>query len=113
MRQCRLVVVVVVVVFTALRYASTIYVVVMCPSVRPSVRYTPVGLLVSKRLDGSTLFSARKLPSTYPTLRFNEIRVTPKVRVLNRIELSKTEDFENFASAYLTARTNPQSRTMI
>ena len=89
MRQCRLVVVVVVVVvvFTVRRYASTIYV-VMCPSVRPSVRYTPVGLLVSKRLDGSTLFSARKLPSTYPTLRFIEIRVTPKVRVLNRIELS-------------------------
>jgi len=86
MRQCRLVVVVVVVVFTALRYASTIYAVVMCPSVRPSARHTPV--LVSKRLDGSTLFSARKLPSTYHTLRFNEIRVTPKVRVLNRIELS-------------------------
>jgi len=33
---------VVAIVFTARRYASAILAVIVCPSVRPSVRYTPV-----------------------------------------------------------------------
>ena len=35
--------------------------------------------IVSKRLDGSRWFLARRLPSTYPTQCFMEILVTPKI----------------------------------
>ena len=38
--------------------------------------------IVSQRLDESSWFVARRLPSTYPTPCYKEVRVSPKVRVL-------------------------------
>jgi len=40
-----------------------------------------VGVL-SKLMDGSSWFLARRLPSTYPTQSCDEIRLSPKTRVL-------------------------------
>ena len=78
---------------TARRYASAMYAVVMCPSVcpsvRPSVRPSQAGIL-SKRLDESSWYFARRLPSTDPTLCCKEIWVSPKLEVL-------PPDSENFA----------------
>jgi len=65
----------------------------VCPSVRPSVG------IVSKRLDEPSLFLARRLPSTYPTPCYEEIRVPLKIRVLSCGTLSQTLDLENFATA--------------
>jgi len=44
---------------------------------------------------------ARRLLSTCPTLFFEEIQVSPKIRVSL---LSQTPDLENFASAYLSSK---------
>jgi len=41
------------------------------------------------------LFLARELPSTHPTLCSEEIRVSPKTRVLPSGTLSQTLDFKN------------------
>jgi len=65
--------------------------------VRPSVRPSQAGI-VSKRLDESSWFLAWRLPSTYPTLRYKEIWVSPKIRVLPSGTLSQTSDLENFAT---------------
>ena len=51
----------------------------VCLSVCPFVRQTVV---VSKRLDKSSWFLARRLPSAIPTLRYKEIGVSPKIKVL-------------------------------
>jgi len=66
----------------------------VCPSVRPS----QAGI-VSKRLAESSWVSARRLPSTYPTLSCKEIRVSPKIMVLPSGSLSQTLDVDNFATA--------------
>jgi len=67
--------------FTAPRNASAVYFVVVCPSVRPSVRPSQSGF-VSKPLDESSWVLALKLPSTYPILCYMEIWISPKIRVL-------------------------------
>jgi len=46
--------------------------------VRLSVRVSQAGI-VSKRMDESSWFLARKLPSTYPTLCCKEFQVSPKL----------------------------------
>jgi len=81
-------------IFTARRYASAVFAVVVCPSVRPS----QAGI-VSKRLAESSWVSARRLPSIYPTLSCKEIRVSPKIMVLSSGSLSQTLDVDNFATA--------------
>jgi len=76
------------------RYASAVFAVVVCPPVCPS----QAGV-ISKRLDESSWFLAWRLPSTYPTLRFKEIRVSLEIRLLPSETLPQTLDLENFATA--------------
>ena len=66
----------------------------------PSVCLSQAGI-VSKRLDESSWFWARRLRSTYPTLCYKEIGVSPKIRVRSTSSgtLSQTLDLENFATA--------------
>jgi len=64
--------------FIARCYASAVFAVIMCPTVRLSVR---------------------RLPSTYPPLCCKEIWVSPKIKVLGFGTLSRTSDLENFATA--------------
>jgi len=68
------------------------------PSVCPSVtsRYY---IETTGRVDESREYLARRLPSTYSTLRYKEIWVSPKIRVLPSVTLSQTPDLENFATA--------------
>ena len=65
-------------------------------SVRPSFCPSQAGI-VSKRLDESSRVSTRRLPSTFPTLCYEEIWVSPKIRVLPSRTVSQTPDLENFA----------------
>ena len=58
--------------FTARRYASAVFAVVVRPSVCPSVRPLQAGI-ESKRLDESSWFLAWRLFSIYPTLFYKEI----------------------------------------
>ena len=64
--------------FIARRYASAVYMYACCRRVSVTSRYC--GL--SKRLDKSNWFAAWRLPSTYPTLCYKEIWVSPKIMVL-------------------------------
>ena len=80
-------------IFTARRYAGAVFAVIVCPSVRPSVRPSQAGI-ASKRLHKSSWYSARRLPSTYPTLCYKEIWASPK-----RVLPSETLDLENCAAA--------------
>jgi len=63
----------------------------LCPSVRPS----QAGI-VSKRLDESRWFLARRLPSAYPTLCYKEIYVYPEIWVLPRGTFTQTPDLRRF-----------------
>jgi len=54
----------------------------------------------SKRLNKSGWFLAWELPSMYPTLCFQEIQVSSKIRLLPAGTLLQTLDLENFARAY-------------
>jgi len=67
--------------FTTRRYASAVHAVAVCPSVCRSVRPSEAGI-VSKPLDESRWFWARRLPFICFTLCCKEIRVSPKIRVL-------------------------------
>jgi len=81
--------------FTARRYASAVYAVVVCAS----VRQLQAGI-VSKRLDESSRgFFAWRLPSTYPTLCCKEIWLSPKIRVYfpPHGTLSQTPDLEKIS----------------
>jgi len=71
----------------------------LCLSVCLSVYLSQVGVL-SKQLNESDWFLARKLQSTYPTLCCKKIRVPLKMRVLSSGSLTQTPDLENFATAY-------------
>ena len=82
-------------VFTARRYASAVYAVVMCPSVCLSVSPSQAGV-VSKRMDESSWFW--RLPFTYLTFYYKEIYVSSKTSVLPSKTLSQTPDLENFAT---------------
>jgi len=57
-------------------------------SVRPSVRLS-LAHIVSKRLDESSWVLAWRLPSTYPTLYYEEIGVSLKTRALPSGTLSQ------------------------
>ena len=74
--------------FTARRYISAVLAVVVCPSACPS----QAGI-IRKRLDESSWFLARRLPSTCHTV-CKEIWVSPKTRILQRT-WSQTPDLEN------------------
>ena len=64
-------------VFTSRRYARAVYVMAPCPSV--CIRLSQVGVL-SKRLNKSSWFLARELPSTYPTLFLRKFGYLQKLR---------------------------------
>jgi len=66
-----------------------------------SVCVSQVGFLL-KRLNESGRFWAWKLPLTYPTLSYNEIRVTPKIRALSPGTLFHT--LERHATAYRSSK---------
>jgi len=55
--------------------------------------------IASKRLDESSWFLAQRLPSTYRTLCYKELSVSPKIRILPSGTLSQTSDLENCATA--------------
>ena len=74
--------------FTARRCASAVYVVVMCPSVCLSVT-SRCCIETTRRIE---LVLAWRLHSTYPTLWYKDIWVSPKIRVV-------PSGLENFASA--------------
>ena len=61
-------------VFISRRYASVVFAVVVCPSVRPSItsRYY---IETTGRIE---LLFARRLPSTYVTLCYKEIWAFPQ-----------------------------------
>jgi len=61
----------------------------VCPSVCPS----QAGV-AWKGLDESSWFLAWRLSSTYPTLCYKEIWVSPKIRVIPSWTLSQTTDLE-------------------
>jgi len=87
-------------VFTARRYASAVYAVVACPSVRPSVHLSVTSRFCIETTRRMELVLAWMLPLTYTKLCCKEIRVPPKIRVLP----SETFpfffwDLENFATA--------------
>ena len=63
----------------------------MCPSVCLSVRPSHA-IIASKRLNGSSLLLAWRLPSTYPMLK--DIHVSSKIRILPSGTLSQTQDLE-------------------
>jgi len=80
--------------FTARRYASVVFAVVVCPSVRLSVRHKPAlyrnyctnrALILARRPSGRT--------STYLTLWYKEIPVSPKIRVLSSGTMFQTQHF--------------------
>jgi len=79
--------------FTARRYASAIYAVVVCPAVchKPGL-YRNDWIYIAG-------FLARELPLTYPKLCYKKIRVSPKIRALPAGTLPQIPDVENFATA--------------
>jgi len=80
--------------FTARRYDSAVFAVVVCPSVRSSQNG-----IVSKRLGGSSWYLAQSLPSVYPTLCCKEIWYFQKVKYLHVELCPKLRTLENFATA--------------
>ena len=86
-------------VFIAARcYTSAVYAMALCLSVCVCVCPSQVGVLL-KWLDGSSRFLTWRLPSTYPTLCYKGIRVTPKISILLFGTLSKMLDVEIFITA--------------
>jgi len=85
-----------IVIFTTQRYASAVCCrrVSVCPSVCPS----QAGI-VSKRQDESIWYLARRLTSTFPALCYQEIWLSPKIRILPFGTLAQTRELENFATA--------------
>jgi len=68
----------------------------LCPSVCQTVT-SRNSIETDDRIE---LVLAWELPSTYPTMCCKKIRVSPKIRVFPSGTLSKTTDWENFATAY-------------
>ena len=79
--------------FTARRYASAVYAVVVCPAVchKPGL-YRNDWIYIAG-------FLARELLLTYPKLCYKKIRVSPKIRALPSGTLPQIPDVENFATA--------------
>jgi len=67
------------------------------------LRLSVFGVLL-KRLDGSSWFLVWRLLSTYPTLCYNEIVLSVKIRVLISGILFLTRDVENFAAKGLSSK---------
>jgi len=55
-------------------------------------------------LNESSWIFGRRLFSTCPTLCYNEIQISTKIRVLPSGTLSQTPDLENFATAYRSSK---------
>jgi len=90
----------------ARRYASAGRPTSYCPvsvSVCLSVCLSQVGVL-SKWMDGPNWFLACRLFSTFATLSYKEIRLSPKIRALPSKTFSWTPDLENFANAYRSSK---------
>jgi len=83
--------------FTARRYASAVYAVVVCLSVCLSVGLLSKLVLYRNDWTNRAGFLAW-LPSTYPTLCSKRIWVSPKISILHSGNLSKTADLEHFAT---------------
>ena len=86
------------IVFTARRYASAVYAMALCLCLSVCLCLSEVGVLL-KWLNGLSGFLTWRLPSTYPTLCYKEIVLTPKIRVLPSGTLSKMLDLEIFITA--------------
>jgi len=93
------------IIFTARRYVSAVYAVVVCPPVRPSVvRQSVCPFITSRHCIKTTaliklVFGMEASYTTDPTLCIKEIWVSSKIRVLTSVTLSLTSDLENFAAA--------------
>jgi len=94
------------IIFTARRYASAVYAVIVCLSVCPSACLSVLlSVSVASLYCIETIgrierdFLAWRLPSTCPTLCCMEIRVSPKIKILPSGTLSETLGLENFATA--------------
>jgi len=76
--------------------------------VPPSARLSVCPSVTSRYCIETTgrigLVLARRLPSTYTTLCYKEIWVSPKIRVLPSRTLSQIPDVENFATASRSRR---------
>ena len=81
-------------VLPARRYSSAVS---ANKTLRPFVCHKPVLYRNAERIE--LIFLAQRLPSTYPKLRLNEIRVSPKIRVFPSGILSKLWSLKNFAVA--------------
>ena len=68
-----------------------------------SVCLSQVGVL-SKWMDGSSWFLAFRLLSTYTTRFLKDIHMSTRIRAFPSATLSKTQDLENFASAYRSSK---------
>ena len=84
---------------------------ILSSCVRPSVCPSQAGV-VSKRLDESSWFLAWRLPSTYHTLCFKEIWVSPKIRELPTVTLSHTPDSKKFAATSRSRRQQNSSSSL-
>jgi len=66
--------------------------------------------IASKRLDESSCFLVRRLCSTYPTLCYKDIWVSPKIRVLPAGTLSQTPDLETISPRQVDRVVNKSRR---
>jgi len=78
---------------------APILAVVMCLSICMSVCLCNTSVLYRNVYTDRADFFAYRVPSTYATLYFMEIRVSPKSRVLHSRTVSEIQDLENFSTA--------------
>jgi len=86
-------------IFTAHRYASAVYAVVVCPSVCCLSFCPSQAGVVSKRLDESSWVFFGMEASFHLSFTCKEISVSSKISVLPSGTSSQTPDIENFATA--------------
>ena len=82
--------------FTGRRYASAVFAVVLCPSLRPSVCLSFIRRTVSKRLDATSragFWRGSFFHLSY-TVCYKKILVSPEIRVLPSVTLYQTLDLE-------------------
>ena len=77
-------------------YASAVFAVVLCLSIRLSVRPSVTSRYCIETTGRIELVLARRLPSICPTLCYKEIWVSPKIRVLPSGTLSQNTGLRKF-----------------
>jgi len=97
--------------FTARRYASAVYAVVVYPSLCRSVCLSQAGV-VSKRLDKSSWFLAWRLPSTYPTLCYKVICVSSELEYFSFVRYSGFRQFRHGKLIALSTNSSSSSSTV-